>query len=141
MQTFITDHDMKQNAQNLDYRRLGKQRIEAITIARILLGLSSNNSWANHPAVKMWEGYESFLVRDYLYEIMKEWKARGYKNTKCEEHYGQLLPLVPNYNYKPYWITNDFIEAHKSNLIRKNPEYYQDKFPGIPDDLPYIWPV
>ena len=61
MQTFITDFDMAQNAKKLDDKRLGKQRIEALQIANCLLVKESR--WKNHPAVKMWKGYERFLIR------------------------------------------------------------------------------
>ena len=31
--------------------------------------------------------------------------------------------------------------SHQSNLVRKDREFYAPLFPGVPDDLPYIWPV
>jgi hypothetical protein len=138
MQTFITSHDMKENARNLDRQRLGKQRIEAIQILRTLLGISSQG-WRNHPIVKMWRGHESYLLKVYLRSILDEWGKRGYRNEKCETHYAELLPLVKEEIVKPPWITGDLIRSHQSNLIRKLPSHYTLLFPGVPSDLPYLW--
>ncbi|MDD5651558.1 MAG: pyrimidine dimer DNA glycosylase/endonuclease V, partial [Candidatus Nanoarchaeia archaeon] len=81
MQTFLTDFNMKKNAENLDNKRLGKQRSEGLTIASILLDKSNNKKgWRNHPAVKMWKGYEEFLLYFYLQWIFHEWIKKGFKN-------------------------------------------------------------
>ena len=29
----------------------------------------------------------------------------------------------------------------RSNLVRKDPEFYRERFGDIPDDLPYLWPA
>jgi hypothetical protein len=38
-------------------------------------------------------------------------------------------------------LTSEFIEAHRSNLIRKKPEYYRSLFPDTKENLFYIWPI
>ena len=125
----------------MDRKRLGKQRIEALQIAEILLGVSTSKGWVNHPVVKMWKGYESFLVHMYIPSIFQEWKTRGYKNTKCELKYRNLFLLASTVIITPHWLTYDFIERHRSNLVRKNPEYYSNLFPEVSDSLPYLWPI
>lgn len=141
MQTFITDFDLITSAFNLDMRRLGKQRVEAIQIARVLLGLS--DGWKNHPAVKMWKGYEGFLVRNYLTTHLMAWNQFGYSNEKCYRHQEQLVQLLPvsSSEKMPNWVTKEFIESHRSNLIKKDYFYYKEKFPDTIENLPYIWPV
>lgn len=138
MQTFIPYEDIDQSVKCLDDKRLGKQRIEAIQIARALLGLS--NGWINHPAVKMWKGYESFLIHVYLRKVMDEWTRREFKNIKCEAHYQQLKLLVQYNPIKPYWINREFCLRHQSNLLRKKYEYYKNYF-SVKDNLEYIWPI
>jgi hypothetical protein len=138
MQTFLPLPTPKESAQVLDRHRLGKQRVEAVQIARTLLKL--NDGWRNHPAVKMWKGYEAYLIKIYLRDIMDEWISRGYRNEKCEQHFIQLSELVGD-SIKPYWIDNDFCISHQSNLVRKKPEYYRQFFPNVPDDLEYVWPI
>jgi hypothetical protein len=138
MQTFLPYESIDKVVKCLDDKRLGKQRIEAIQIARALLNISEG--WKNHPAVKMWKGYEAYLVIEYLKKVMDEWKNRGYKNTKCEIHYEQLIQLIDLKTYKkPEWLNEKFCISHQSNLLRKKPEYYKKYF-NVQDDLEYIWP-
>jgi hypothetical protein len=54
MQTFLPSTSFIQSAKCLDYKRLGKQRVEAKTIINILEGKTTSNAWRNHPATKMW---------------------------------------------------------------------------------------
>jgi hypothetical protein len=142
MQTFLPYPCPKKSAKVLDDKRLGKQRVECVQIADCLLVKES--SWKNHPAVKMWKGYEKFLVNDYLKAMLDEWQDRGFKNEKCLSHYYRLSQYSKGVgeDYKvPPWIDHDFCEAHKSNLLRKKPEYYKNHWNNVPDDLPYVWPV
>lgn len=140
MQTFIPYKDPIESAKVLDNKRLGKQRVEAIQIARSLLGIT--DGWKNHPAVKMWKGYESYLIKVYLKNIMDEWEMRGFKNEKCHEHYLNLLKLVNDKRpIKPHWFSDIVCQSHRSRLIQKKPEYYAGIFEGTPHDLEYVWPV
>jgi Pyrimidine dimer DNA glycosylase len=134
VQTFLPYPDYKQTAQALDYRRLGKQRVEAMQILRILLNETDRKGWRTHPAVLMWKGYETALAQ-YGKIICEEWIRRGYKDT--------LLPYFTerargSISY-PMW-GDDFHRAHQSNLIRKDANYYIAKFGNeIPSTLEYIW--
>lgn len=141
MQTFLPLPDFYLSAASLDYRRLGKQRVEAKQIVMILLNMTDKKGWRNHPAVKMWEGYEFELCR-YGYVMCETWKARGYKDNQSQffiEASNQSHRMI---NIMPHWFGDKkFHRAHQSNLIRKDPEFYGPQFPGVPDNLPYIWPV
>jgi len=143
MQTFIVDEDLRRSASLLDRIRLGNQRLEAIWIAQILVGINANSRWKNHPAVRMWRGYESYLIWEYLVVHMVEWAKRGYKNTRCVEYLAELgyLTLDKPPGPMPCWIDDNFIEAHRSNLIRKKEEFYAPLFPQTKRGLAYIWPV
>jgi len=141
MQTFITDFDLEKSAGNLDDKRLGKQRLEAVQIAKILLGMIDSR-WKNHPAVLMWKGYEPFLIKKYLRSIIKEWVKRGYKNNIILKDYKILYRAVYHMEpIAPSWVTKELIISHRSKLIAKDPEYYGPKWPDTPADLEYIWPV
>jgi hypothetical protein len=132
MQTFLPYPDFKQTAQVLDYRRLGKQRVEAYQILRTLSGLS--HSWERHPAVVMWRGYEESLIT-YMNEMITEWVRRGYKNT---------MPIIQPRDpiIVPHWMGDqEFHSSHRSNLLRKYPEYYNKFGWTEKPDLSYIWPV
>ena len=84
MQTFLPYPDFTRSAVCLDYRRLGKQRLEARTILTILTGKTASKAWRNHPAVLMWRGREDAL-REYYNACLAEWIARGYRNTMLPE--------------------------------------------------------
>ncbi len=131
MQTFLPYPDFQLSAQVLDYRRLGKQRSEALIIM--------NGGWPNHPASKMWRGYE-YQLAEYGKIVCIEWINRGYKDNtlvKFEEAQERFEDTG-----MPSWMGNKrFHLSHQSNLIRKYPVYYEEIFLGVPDNLPYIWPV
>jgi hypothetical protein len=57
--TFLPFPQFTKSAQALDYKRLGKQRVEAWQILQALRG--ETKGWTNHPATKMWRGHEKAL--------------------------------------------------------------------------------
>lgn len=136
MQTFLPFPDFAESARSLDRQRLGKQRVECWQILRALLGESKG--WANHPAAKMWRGSERALCQ-YAVAVCDEWIARGYKDS-MRPRFMALLDRLGG--VVPTWLGDDaFHLAHRSNLIRKLPTHYAPLFPGVPADLPYVWPV
>ena len=92
MQTFVpSDLSFEDNARILDYRRLGKQRVEC---KQILQALSYGTSWTNHPATQMWRGYEPALRR-YMAAMIREWIDRGYNNTMDIPRGGGRVKMPP----------------------------------------------
>ena len=137
-QTFLPYPNFKASARCLDYKRLGKQRVEALQILRTLRGES--DGWKYHPAVRMWRGYEGMLI-EYAVEIITEWKRRGYVDN--------CLPLVLAFRRDrqggdalvPWLGDPAFHSAMRSNLLRKDPVYYGKFGWTEPADLPYVWPA
>lgn len=139
MQTFLPYKSFEKSAKILDYRRLGKQRVETYQILKALS--NPNYGWQNHPAVKMWRGYEPALIL-YGYAICREWINRGYKDT-CEHKitlFARKYPVGLKVKM-PKWLTSDFCISHQSNLVRKFPEYYKKYFPNVSPNLNYIWGI
>lgn len=138
MQTFLPYPSFIETAECLDYRRLGKQRVEAKQIIDILFKKKFSKSkiyWEHHPAVLMWEGYEDAL-RQYFNIISDEWEHRGYKHNMG--YYGVKMDAI----IRPAWYGLDVFHAsHRSNLLRKNPSHYGKFGWKEPNDLPYVWPV
>jgi len=137
MQTFLPWPDFERSAQALDYRRLGKQRIEAWTI---YLALSQPaRGWARHPATEMWRGFSKALLK-YGSVICAEWIERGYRDSMRQRFEAELAKMIEVKLKMPLWFGDeDFHRAHRSNLIRKASEYYRPQFGEEPDNLPYIW--
>lgn len=147
MQTFLPDPSYAKSAAYLDYKRLGKQRVE---VKQLLLALGydvgphkakTNSSWANHPACKMWKGYERALTF-YGTRICNEWVNRGYNDTLFVQFEDVLYDKMGNLTpVDPPWLGNEaFHRSHQSNLIRKDWDYYSRFWPGVPDNLEYVWP-
>lgn len=136
MQTFLPYPDFERSAKCLDWRRLGNQIREAKQIFRsnYLYSIGEQGGWQNHPATRMWRGYEATLIR-YINACVEEWNRRGYYSHSS-------MPISGN-GRTPKWLgRKDFHLSHQSNLIRKYPEHYRPIFgPNVPDNLPYVWPV
>ena len=47
---------------------------------QLLKAIKNGAGWSNHPAAKMWKGYEEAL-ETYMAVCIDEWVKRGYKNT------------------------------------------------------------
>ncbi|MEG8276148.1 MSMEG_6728 family protein [Streptomyces sp. AHA2] len=149
MQTFLPYADFHETALALDRRRLGKQRVEALQVLRGLV--VPDYGWRNHPAVRMWVGYEEALVR-YGLEICRVWRDRGHQDTCAATMVADLAAARPHAPIRdqsalaaegelPPWLGDGpFHRSHRSALVRKDPETYARLFPGVPDDLPYVWP-
>jgi hypothetical protein len=136
MQTFLPYADFAKTASALDYRRLGKQRVETKQILMALTGESTG--WRNHPATKMWSGHERLLCY-YGMVMSTEWKSRGYVDNLFP-YFVSKLEVTEYKDDLPWFIGNEaFHRSHRSNLLRKAPEYYSELFSDVPDNLPYIW--
>lgn len=141
MQTFLPVPNYAESARILDYRRLGKQRVEC---KQIILAFSTiKGGWVNHPATKMWRGHEASLCM-YGAAMCGEWVRRGYKDTlhpffmiAMEQYAQDGRTTMP-----PPWLGEDeFHASHRSNLLRKDPVYYAQFGWAESPDLPYVWPV
>ncbi len=134
MQTFLPYADFVETAKCLDYKRLGKQRVEAYQILEAIL---YGKGWIHHPATLMWVGYDEALVK-YGIAICQEWRNRGYKDTMLEKFEALRKSLV----IYPPWLGKEIFHAsHRSNLLHKNPEYYSQFNWKEKDNLEYYWPV
>lgn len=134
MQTFLPYSNIEKSLRCLDRRRLGKQRVEAYQILNILLNRTKTKAWRNHPAIKMWKGHANAL-KLYFNKSIEIWVSRGYKNNMNLEKIRGRIAF-------PEWFgDNKFHSSHRSNLLRKNKEYYSNFGWKEPDNLPYIWPI
>jgi hypothetical protein len=83
----------------------------------------------------MWKGYEEYL-KIYHNLAISEWISRGYNNNMLPFEIEQRKLEVPD------WFGNEkFHASHRSNLLRKYPEYYSKFNWTESNDLPYFWPT
>lgn len=144
MQCFLVDIDFIKSARYLDNRRLGKQLIECYQIYDTII--NKKKAWSNHPAVDMWRNHIDCLLYYGLCHY-NEWKRRlvdGERGGKLEHKSGEFIisKITTNIVLFPKWVFDNRVHlSHKSNLIRKKPEYYKPFWPDVPDNLPYFWPI
>ena len=136
MQTFLPYRNFSMSARALDNKRLGKQRVEA---KQILLALRDpENRWRNHPAVKQWRGYEGKLAL-YGARMCTEWLRRGFQDSLRPWFMTQWLLSSDRSQRDPPWLgCEKYHASHRSNLKRKDPEYYEHF--EEPPILAYYWP-
>lgn len=137
MQTFLPYPSIVKSLQCLDYRRLGKQRVEAMQLVNSTIKLERGEKvkgWANHPARTMWNGYLPALKLYHNLSI-DEWVRRGYNNTM--KHYD----LPDNIQMPPWFGWEKLHASHRSNLLRKDPVWYGQFGWSEPDNIEYVWPT
>ena len=98
-----------------------------------------------------WKGYEEALGR-YGLTMCEVWTERGFGDT-CA---GTIIQDLRTFGIDsirdvgelaaagalPGWLFDpELLRSHQSALVRKDPEHYRQRFPDVPDDLDYVWPV
>ena len=101
LNTFLPYPEFDRTVECLDNRRLGKQRVEAWQILRIVQASPvpvKGTAWANSPAVRMWRGFPDALLV-YYNACLEEWGRRGFKNVLLQPMEPQSLPVA-----MPPWL-------------------------------------
>tara|TARA_R110002020_G_scaffold172623_10_gene363026 strand:+ start:6751 stop:7242 length:492 start_codon:yes stop_codon:yes gene_type:complete len=136
MQTFLPYESFRESAKVLDWKRLGKQRVEGMQIIKAITGEKRLDGkpykgWVHHPATVMWKPYPEAL-KHYTNIIIMEWMNRGYNNNM------DLYDI--NNMVKPHWLGNEkFHSSHRANLLRKDYEYYSQFNWSENPKSPYVW--
>ena len=141
MQTFVPEISFANSVRVLDRQRLGKQRVETLQIMKALAGLSKG--WVNHPATRMWRGYEAALL-NYQKATCDEWRNRGYKDTCLFKTTAVYLEHFNHYDRveMPHWVGDNRVhDSHKSALVFKDPVWYNQFYPDVVGEYNYYWPV
>lgn len=152
MQTFLCEPTFNLSLAHLDYKRLGKQRVEAY---QILLALGDKWAWSvykgnktpdtygwkNHPVVLMWKTHTQAL-KHYYNNCLSEWLKRGFVNN-------MPFPVIQTISTSALimsmeWYTPEFITCHRCKLLQKDYNFYSQYNWSVPDnwqEINYIWPV
>jgi len=151
MQTFLPYTSYKESAKCLDRMRLGKQRVEALQLLNTFKSDYSKKGWLNHPARKMWQNNVLSLAA-YGVIVCNEWISRGYKDTCKQKIIDTVSDIFEHQFFEseiikfglsdcPKWLNESFTESHRSNLLRKNKEWYSQFNWKVSNNLKYIWPA
>jgi hypothetical protein len=99
----------------------------------------------------MWKGYEEALGR-YGVTMCAVWVEKGFADT-CEATIRSDLRQAGVTSLRTYddlaaaaalpeWLFDPaLLRSHQSALVRKDPDHYRPLFPGVPDDIAYVWPM
>jgi len=131
--------DFRMSARCLDKKRLFKQVVEArqilatngITVYKND-GTTYKPSHRNHPCVKMWYGYDNALMQ-YHNEFLNVCLSKGIQtDIKHFDISGEIV--------LPPWMSDDRIyRSHKSNLLKKDHDFYGHYGWDVPTDIEYVW--
>jgi len=137
MQTFLPYSDFFESAKCLHPKHLGNQYYrEGMTLL--------NGGWKNHPAHKMWRGYEKSLT-EYLLFCQKTLQLKGKWYGKTAVKLRHIRKSLPDTGYPPWLGNKEFHASHRSNLLRKDKEKGWNWYIkiGWPEEetLPYVWPI
>lgn len=150
--TFIVSSDIYESMETLDFKRLGKTRLEAKQIINVLEN-ELNGGWSKHPATLSFVGYIDAL-KAYYNICVQEWISRGYKNTmklydvdesrfsaRFFDKETKEFSKKTKYSYPKFVSFEPYLLAHKAALFRKDNEYYKDfEVPEEYLERGYLWP-
>lgn len=165
MQTFLPHPDFSESAKILDTKRLGKQILECYQImlancpnqhGRVIRLMDSgcdnktviklatypdySPPYRNHPAALMWRRCDVALLV-YAVAMYREWRRRGYRSYA--ETIAKMKILCDRSQTRPpSWHGFEPLHAsHRSNLLRKDSEFYGQYGWTDSPEMPYYWPV
>lgn len=140
MQTFLPYVDFKRTARVLDDKRCGKQRVEAYQILNIITGRRPESRWRNHPAVKMWIGYERALL-EYAFMVIFEWRSRNFNDNMLGVLNSEFTKLNSARIIRPHWLGDQRLHSsHRASLLFKKPEHYSKFRWKEEPKIEYYWP-
>ena len=142
MQTFLPYPCFTRSAACLDYRRLGKQRVECLQIFRANSLTDPTVGWRNHPTTLMWCGYDQALC-SYALAVCEEWTRRNYVSN-ITSFFTDFLATCPDWDdsMDPSWLGHpSFHASHRAALLAKDPAHYSQFGWTEEPKLDYWWPT
>lgn len=133
--------DFELSARSMDLRTLTIQRFDAWRVWHALVHGAPEHVLQSR-LCKMWTGHLPVLVA-YGNAMCREHRLRQGGPTELENRFREAAASVDLENFKyPEWLgLSELHVAHRSNMIRLNPEHYQAQWPGVPEGLPLVWPA
>lgn len=95
-------------------------------------------AWSNHPATRMWRGYENALIC-YGQTMCDEWIARGNEDT-CRDKLARYM--IRESTKSPPWMHDERLHSsHRAALLYKLPAHYSQFGWTETPKQDYYWPV
>ena len=137
--TFLPYPSFSESMKCLDYKRLGKQRVECHQILGILLDWPTKDGkkrtgWINHPAVRMWRGYSEAL-KSYMNESVRQWVELGKNNNYDYWDVSEEVDMPP-------WLGDEKVhQGHRQVLLYKDYNWYSQYGWVEEPKYDYHWPI
>ena len=105
----------------------------------LLMSRPEQKGWRNHPAFKIWDGYDVQLI-EYGITMCDEWIERGYTDN-LRPKFLELLKNCPynNPELPPIIGRKDFHSSHRSALLFKKYDWYSAYGWEEEPKLDYVW--
>ncbi len=145
MITWHTRFTFQGTANDLNTVTMGYQIAQAY---QIFVALTSEEGSPevepNHPVLRMWTGHEYALAIYGMLLSDNYIRDRRQSDVTMFRIYYMLKEFRKHFEVsyvEPPWMRDpDVCRSHRSNLARREPSLYGDKWPNNPDSMPYIWP-
>lgn len=108
MNIFVPSQSILNSIGCLDYRRLGKQRVE---IYQLVLEFERPTNWSNHPCFKAWENNKEALIFTGLLTCF-QWRMLGYKDSLINKFHEFLV----YYEFEDAEIFSEGLSIFEHNL-------------------------
>jgi hypothetical protein len=154
MITWLPDQNLVKSTNFLDHGHITNQAYEAATILHAIAGPGHHTGWSNLKGAAMWKGHDDGLAL-YLSLVIRQCRAQGIAVPQnppydFEKDYAPNLGnhwLAPRLCAVadivwPEWLGEEKVHSsHRSNLLRKKPDFYRQF--GWTDDpeAEIYWPV
>lgn len=147
MQTWLTRMSFLDTFEELETPLLAQTARHAHELMqRMLMDVVFDKTIAipdNHPIIRVWTGHEIALAA-YVAGASAELNRRG---VACGWHLaaGKMVHEIrlnedAPFEQPPWLFDTDLLRSHRSNMVRRWPSEYGDKWSGTPELMPYLWP-
>lgn len=148
MITWMTRRDMPRTMKDLTDKDLIIGLEDCKHIFDVVTGMTSPDG--NRPVYKMWSQYE-FALGIYGMLMSMELTMNRHVADKTFWHFKDAIAEMKKsfamedvsftYEKPPWFEDTDVLMSHRSNLVRRYPERYGDKWKSVQEDMPYLWPI
>jgi hypothetical protein len=142
MMTWLTRMSLLDTMEDLETPLLAQVAKESHDLEHAML-VGKPNVPDTHPLVRMWAGYEVALAA-YCSAACVELNRRGV-GTGLHLAMSQLIAELRRsepapFEQPPWLFDTDVLRSHRSNMVRRWPSDYADKWSGTPERWPLLWP-
>ena len=146
MITWMTRISLLDSASDLELNQLAVAESQALALAYAFMGGDWDDAGVTdrHPLVMMWMGHEVALAAyaaSCSVRLVQLGVTNGVQSLELAQHAQKFRKgMELDYEAPPWFSDTDVLRSHRSNLQRRWPDSYGEKWSGTPALMPYLWP-